>query len=106
MNRKPYRIVLPEYNWRKSVLVGISVTGKQSCSQTNLISRSLINLSYVVFCQTLLNPFNFQPRVQDGGRSVSVRSVITATQAGSLIFYDDCTNSVNYISIIEPVLFP
>ncbi|CAF4484534.1 unnamed protein product, partial [Rotaria magnacalcarata] len=49
-------------------------------------------------------PFNFQPRVQGGGGSISVWGIMTAKGAGPLVFYDGRMNGPTCISVIEPVL--
>ncbi|CAF3984976.1 unnamed protein product [Rotaria sordida] len=51
-------------------------------------------------------PFNFQPRVQGGGGSVSVWGVMTAKGVGPLAFYDGRMNGPNYIDVIKPQLLP
>ncbi|CAF4163843.1 unnamed protein product, partial [Rotaria sordida] len=51
-------------------------------------------------------PFNFQPRVQGGGGSVSVWGVMTAKGVGPLVFYDGRMNGPNYIDVIKPQLLP
>ncbi|CAF3044767.1 unnamed protein product [Rotaria socialis] len=51
-------------------------------------------------------PFNFQPRIQGGGGSISVRGIMTAKGGGPLVFYDGRMNGPTYISIIELVLLP
>ncbi|CAF1663541.1 unnamed protein product [Rotaria magnacalcarata] len=48
-------------------------------------------------------PFNFQPRIQGGGGSISVRGIMTAKGGGPLVFYDGRMNGPTYISIIELV---
>lgn len=51
-------------------------------------------------------PFNFKPRIQGGGGSISVWGVMTYKGVGPLIFYDGRLNGQNYINIIKPQLLP
>ena len=51
-------------------------------------------------------PFNFQPRIQGGGGSVSVWGLMTANGVGPLVFYDGRMNGQNYINVIESKLLP
>ena len=51
-------------------------------------------------------PFNFKPRVQGGGGSISVWGAMTAKGVGPLVFYDGRLNGQNYINLIEPELLP
>ena len=51
-------------------------------------------------------PFNFQPRIQGGGGSVSVWGVMTAKGLGPLVFYDGRMNGDNYISLMKSNLLP
>ena len=46
-------------------------------------------------------PFNFQPRVQDEGDSISVLEVMMTNGVGPLVFYDGRLDSPTFIKIIK-----
>ena len=49
-------------------------------------------------------PFNFVPRVQGGGGSVSVWGCISGGARGSLVVYSGRVNGPSYINIIQEYL--
>ena len=51
-------------------------------------------------------PFNFQPRIQGGGGSVSVWGLMTAKGVAPLVFYDGRMNGQSYINVVESKLLP
>ena len=102
-------IVLFDYDSLNSVLIGILVTGKMLFFLTKPISKFLIekNRSFVRRLPLESDaPFNFKPRVQGGGGSISVWGAMTAKGVGPLVFYDGRLNGQNYINLIEPELLP
>ena len=65
------------------------------------------NRSYVRRLQSEADaPFNFVPRIQGGGGSVSVWGAMTSKGVGPLVFYDGRMNSQAYTNIIESHLLP